>query len=83
MFDTMKEITNAMQIYLKLSAVHNWKSTLMGCVSAVAAYLVTVIWTDPTALKTAILPITLIIKGVVTKDADVSGTGKPADPYTR
>jgi hypothetical protein len=55
----------------------------MGCVSAVAAYLVTVNWTDPTALKTAILPITLIIKGVVTKDADVSGTGKPADPYTR
>jgi uncharacterized membrane protein HdeD (DUF308 family) len=83
MFDKMKELNNVLQIYLKLSAIHNWKSTLMGVLSAVAAYLVTVDWTNPAALKTAILPITLIIKGVVTKDADVSDTGTPANPYTK
>ena len=81
--DNAKAAGDLIQIYLKLSAVHNWKSTLMGCISSVAFYLITVDWTNPLALKTAIFPIILIIKGVVAKDADVSGSGTVANPYTK
>jgi uncharacterized membrane protein HdeD (DUF308 family) len=73
MFDTLKEIKLAMQIYLKVSGLQNWRSTLMGCISAVAGYLITVDWTNPLALKTAILPILAVIWGVVQKDGAVTG----------
>ena len=71
--DVFKEIALAMKIYLKVSAIQNWKTTLMGCISAVAAYLITVDWTNPLAVKTAILPILALIYGVVSKDADKTG----------
>jgi hypothetical protein len=71
--DTFKEIALAMKIYLKVSTVKNWKTTLMGCISAVAAYLITVDWTNPLALKTAVLPILAVIYGVISKDADQTG----------
>ena len=73
MFDAVKELKLAMQIYLKVGAIKNWKTTLMGCISAIATYLITVDWTNPVALKTAILPILIIIYGVISKDADQTG----------
>jgi hypothetical protein len=73
MFDTLNEIKLAMQIYLKVGAIKNWKSTLMACIVAVATYLSTVNWTDPAALKTAIIPILTVIWGVVQKDSDKTG----------
>jgi hypothetical protein len=73
MFDTLKEVKLAMQIYLKVGVIMNWKSTLMSCIVAVATYLVMVDWTDPAALKTAILPILTVIWGVVQKDGDQTG----------
>jgi len=51
----------------------NWKTTLMGCIAAVATYLTTVDWTDPAALKTSVLPILMVIWGVVQKDNNVTG----------
>jgi len=51
----------------------NWKTTLMGCIAAVATYLSTVDWTDKMALKTTVVPIVMIIWGVVQKDSNVTG----------
>ena len=80
--DKFKEVSLLMKIYLKLTSIHSWKTNLMGCISAVATYLATVDYTQPAALKTAIVPITMIIWGVVQKDGNVSGTGSAGDPHT-
>lgn len=58
---------------LKGGSMKNWKTTLMGCIAAVATYLATVDWTNPVAIKTAIVPIVLVIWGVVQKDMNVTG----------
>ena len=83
MLDTLKEVGLAAKIYLKVGAIHNWKSTTMSIIVAVATYLSTVDYTNPAALKTAIIPILTVIWGVVQKDSDVSGSGSKADPYTK
>jgi hypothetical protein len=71
-FDKAKVLIILTRIYWRLN-MRNWKTTLMGCIAAVATYLATVDWTDPVALKTSVVPIVMVIWGVVQKDSNVTG----------
>lgn len=73
-FEKVKLLTTLTKIYWKGDYImKNWKTTLMGCIAAVATYLATVDWTNPVALKTSIMPIVMVIWGVVQKDGDQTG----------
>ena len=73
--DELREVGYLVKIanFFRVNGLKNWKTTAMGIVSGVIAYLATVNWNDPAALKTAIFPITLIIWGVLQKDGSVTG----------
>jgi uncharacterized membrane protein HdeD (DUF308 family) len=73
--DELKEVGYLVKIanFIRVNGFKNWKTTLMGCVSGIIAYLATVNWNNPAALKTAIFPITLIVWGVIQKDGSVTG----------
>jgi FKBP-type peptidyl-prolyl cis-trans isomerase 2 len=69
----MKALALAAKIYLKISTIKNWKTTVIGCVASISGYLLTVDFNNPLDPKTLILPILGCIYSVVAKDADKTG----------
>ncbi len=51
----------------------NWKTTLFGCLTAVATYLGTVDWNNPVDWKTLIAPILIAVWSFFQKDMNVTG----------
>lgn len=54
----------------------NWRTTLLGCIAALATYLSTVDWNNPIDWKTLVAPAAFAVWGYLQKDAGVTGIEK-------